>query len=267
MSTTTAALPIITNLRDAGELADATPLLADPVRLRDRLAEDGYLLLRGLLPCDRVMTVRRLIVAMIQEEGWLTADQPGPAARPDMPLEGDERHRPLYRRLLHHPTFAGLARSPELLAVAADALAKPVLVHTRIIGRLAPPHQSPTQPHQDFQYIRGSLQTLTAWIPLGDCPRRLGGLAVLPASHRLGFREHVRSTGAGGMAVPTADLELPWLSTDYHAGDVLLFPSCTIHAALPNRTVDEVRLSADFRYQPQGDAIDPDSLRQHYGLD
>lgn len=252
--------PLIADLRDQGELLDAG---AD---LRAGLAVDGFLLLRGLLPVERVLAVRRLIIGMMQAEGWLLAAEPL-LARPDLPLEGTERHRPLYRRLLHHPEFAGLAHAPELLAAMSRALGGPVQVHQRIIARLAPPHQPPTQPHQDYQYIRGSLDTLTTWIPLGDCPRRLGGLAVLPGTHRLGFREHVRSTGAGGFGVPTAGIDAPWLSTDYRAGDVLVFPACTIHAALPNRTAQEMRLSADFRYQRPAEAIDPDSLRHHYGLD
>lgn len=258
--------PLIASLHDQGDLTDAGPLLADPPQLRARLEADGVLLLRGVLPVERVLEVRRLIVAMMQAEGWLSAADP-PQSRPDMPLEGDERHRALYRRLLHDPVFAALAHAPELLAAVAAALGTAAQVHRRIIARLAPPHQPPTQPHQDWQYIRGSTATLTAWIPLGDCPRSLGGLAALPGSHRLGFREHVRSTGAGGMGVPTAGLGLPWLAADYRAGDVLLFNALAIHAALPNRTAHEVRLSADFRYQRPDEAIDPDSLRHHYGLD
>jgi len=252
--------PLITTLRDQGDIPDAGP------NLRAGLTVDGFLLLRGLLPVERVLAVRQLIIAMMQEEGWLTSTDPL-HARPDLPLEGDDRHRPLYRRLLHHPEFATLAHAPELLAAIGTALGGPVQVHKRIIARLAPPHQPPTQPHQDWQYIRGSLDTVTAWIPLGDCPRRLGGLAVIPGSHRVGFREHVRSTGAGGMGVPTNDLQQPWLSTDYRAGDVLLFPALTIHAALPNQATGRMRLSADFRYQRPDEAIDASSLRHHYDLD
>jgi hypothetical protein len=259
--------PLLADLRDQGTMPDASPQLGDPASLRRRLAEDGFLLLRGLLPADRVLGVRRLAVGLMRDAGWLQAAEPRPLARPDMPLEGEPSHPPTYRQLLHHPDFRALAHAPELLAAIGSALDAPVRVHRRIIGRLAPPHQPPTQPHQDWQYIRGSQQTLTAWIPLGDCPRELGGLAVLPGSHHLGFREHRRTSGAGGMGVPVDDLTMPWLSADYHSGDVLLFPALTVHAALPNRTAGEVRLSADFRYQRPDEAIHPDSLRHHFDLD
>ena len=38
-----------------------------------------------------------------------------------------------------------------------------------------------------------------------------------------------------------------WASTDYQAGDVLLFTSLTAHSALPNSS-SEIRLSTDYRY-------------------
>jgi ectoine hydroxylase-related dioxygenase (phytanoyl-CoA dioxygenase family) len=48
------------------------------------------------------------------------------------------------------------------------------------------------------------------------------------------------------------------------AGDVLTFHSHTVHRALPNRTADRMRLSADFRYQPASHPVAPDSLLPHF---
>ena len=251
------AQPLIADLRDAGDLPEGP--------IRASLAEHGCVLLRGLLPRERVLAVRRVIIGMMQTEGWLESCDPL-RARPEMPLQGKPGYMDLYRRVLHHPEFAALAHAPELLAAMGEALGGAVQVHKRIIARLAPPHQPPTQPHQDWHYIRGTDATLTAWIPLGDCPRTVGGLAVLPGTQRLGYRAHVRSTGAGGMGVPCDDLDGSWLSADYRIGDVLIFPALTIHASMPNRS-GLMRLSADFRYQRPNEAIDPDSLRHHYGLD
>ena len=44
-----------------GELTDSTALLATPDRLSSRLAEDGYLLLRGVLDVGEVMAARRAV--------------------------------------------------------------------------------------------------------------------------------------------------------------------------------------------------------------
>ena len=83
-----------------------------------------------------------------------------------------------------------------------------------------------TPAHQDFLYIQGSTETVTAWMPLGDVPAALGGLMVQPGSHKAGFYLPFKHPGVGGNAV-AYDADLPWAGTDYKAGDVLLFHSLT----------------------------------------
>ena len=123
--------------------------------------------------------------------------------------------------------------------------------------------------HQDFVHFQGSFNTYTFWAPVGDCPLELGGLAVLPGSHKIGkVREHHFSLGAGGLAVDESELTGHWLSADYEAGDALIFPSLTVHQALPNYTEDRLRISLDNRYQAQGEPIaqhmlDPHLTRRH----
>ena len=70
----------------------------------------------------------------------------------------------------------------------------------------------------------------SAWIPLGDCPRMQGSLAVLPRSNH---------------AVPPPGSR--WRRFDFSAGDVLFVNSLTLHRALPNRSA-EIRVSVDFRF-------------------
>jgi ectoine hydroxylase-related dioxygenase (phytanoyl-CoA dioxygenase family) len=85
----------------------------------------------------------------------------------------------------------------------------------------------------------------TAWIPLSDCPRELGPLALLAGSHHGGLREHSgHGIVDGGVRVPEGAV---WTSTDYRCGDVVLFQPHTLHCSLPNRSGDRLRLSADFR--------------------
>jgi ectoine hydroxylase-related dioxygenase (phytanoyl-CoA dioxygenase family) len=116
--------------------------------------------------------------------------------------------------------------------------------------------------HQDFFHVRGTAETCTAWVPLGDCERQLGCLAVVDGSHKLGFREHEPSAGPGGFAVDPGG-GAAWLCQDFAAGDVLIFHSLTMHKALPNRTKHQIRISLDNRYQRSTDEVDPGSLRPH----
>ena len=108
---------------------------------------------------------------------------------------------------------------------------------------------------------------MTCWAPVGDCPVELGGLAVIPGSHKVDrVLDHHFSLGAGGLVVDeTAHEEIDpvWHSTDYEMGDTLIFPALTVHKALPNYTEAQLRLSLDNRYQAVGDSIAEHMLEPH----
>ena len=61
-------------------------------------------------------------------------------------------------------------------------------LHKRKILRYTRPgDRSSTGAHYDLIYLRGGTNRLvTAWIPIGDVPARMGGLVYLEGSHELG---------------------------------------------------------------------------------
>lgn len=257
-----------------GPLADSLPfdgLLAeseanaDVDALTARLKADGYLFFRALVDERRLFEVRRDILALCLEEGWLDATAPLMAGMySGRPIPTAEEYLQLYYKLITIDSFNRLASAPELVATLTRLLGGAILVHTRNIARISFPQNAngTTQPHQDFFYIHGTPETYTTWIPLGDCPRDLGGLAIAEGSHQGGLIEHEPTTGPGGRGVRITGR---WLTADYRAGDVLLFHSHTVHAALQNLTVDRVRLSVDYRYQLRDLPVDPSSLLPHSG--
>jgi hypothetical protein len=48
------------------DLADSRGLASDPAALAARLAADGYLLLRGLLPAERVRATGEMVAAALR---------------------------------------------------------------------------------------------------------------------------------------------------------------------------------------------------------
>jgi len=145
---------------------------------------------------------------------------------------------------------------------------KEVLVHARHIARMITGHRAmvPTPPHQDFPLIQGTSNTWTAWIPLGDCPRSLGGLTVLRGTHKFGYVPIQPAKGAGSIAAQTCPWETDWVEVEYEAGDVLTFPSFTIHKGLRCQQKEMIRLSLDVRYQPVDEPIELGSLNPHTEL-
>lgn len=155
-------------------------------------------------------------------------------------------------------------------------IGRPVMAQPQKVARIwFPKYTEHTTPiHQDFVHFQGSFANLTCWAPVGDCPIELGGLAVLPGSHKVNqVLDHHFSLGAGGLYVNTdqdakthKELDVAWHSTDYEIGDSLIFPALTVHKALPNYTEDRLRVSLDNRYQAIGDPIAEHMLQPHLSL-
>jgi len=140
-------------------------------------------------------------------------------------------------------------------------------------------------PHADVVYMgRGTHNLYTAWIPMGDAPFEMGGLAILENSRlaREQMRDYysidVDSYCVNEKRLPekhdalearkrfgflTHDTEglrkqigTRWLTADYRAGDFLTFHvPTTIHGVTDNQS-DRYLLSTDSRYQPADEPAD-----------
>jgi hypothetical protein len=223
------------------ELSDSTSLRADPVRLLGRLAEDGYLFLRGLLRPADVEAAFDAVQAELRLGGW-TDGNSSPAGgqravNVRVALADPSFRAALASRGLNRLAYLAPLRGLVRLILGPGAFCYPVKVL-----RVAYPER-PWQvtrgrfTHQDYA-TSGVQDMLTTWLPLMNIPAQLGGLAVLPGSH----------LGPPAEPRPLRADEPGWATTDYRPGDVLLFHCLTAHAALPNHT-DRLRISADFRWQ------------------
>lgn len=248
------------------ELRDSTPLQGDAIALRARLVEDGYVFFRGLLPTADVMSVRSEVWQALDAAGWLaagsTTDTPIPTDR--AVREAAPGYFDAYTGIQRSQLFHELAHHPALLSLMGALFEEPLLVHPRKIARTSLPQDDEyTRPHQDFRLIQGTVDSLTSWLPLGDCPASLGGLRVLQGSHQQGLVDADQGVGPGGLEIPVDDDDPAWRTTDYRAGDVIVFTSLTVHGALRNNE-HCLRFSADFRYQPALDPVLVHSLDPHY---
>ncbi len=254
---------------ERGQLTPAEDFGNDAEALRQRMAQDGYLLMQRLLPADEVSAVRLDILRICSRAGWLIPDREDDdevdvKATCEPP---DPRYRQVYEEVIGLESFNRLAHAEPLVALVSALLDDgDVIPRPAKLARLVFPQRDTdaTPPHQDFPHEQGTENAYTAWIPLGSILKELGGLGVWPGSHLNGLFEHGYVPGTGGLGIRFEDTPV-WHTGDFAIGDVLVFHSMTVHRAMPNRTVDRIRLSADFRYQRVSDPMTPHMLQPSGG--
>jgi ectoine hydroxylase-related dioxygenase (phytanoyl-CoA dioxygenase family) len=250
--------------RYLGELREANELLPDPAALRDRMTEDGYLLIRGFFAREEVLAARRQLVEVLAREGALDPDQPV------MDAVAAPGHNGGFRGgdndLTHSPVFRRLVESETVMGFFARFLGGESMTYDYKWLRVVGPGAN-TGAHYDVVYMgRGTHNLFTCWTPFGDVPYELGPLALLVGSHRFTRvketygrmdvdRDHVTGWFSNDPIELVDQHGGQWRTAEFRAGDVLIFGMFTMHASL-NNTSNRFRLSSDTRYQLKGEPVD-----------
>jgi len=163
-------------------------------------------------------------------------------------------------RFSRKKSFKAVLWDKRLHRLISSILGGKMVLHPRRIARWARIHypserRRPMGIHQDYFYVGWPEETYSVWIPMSHCPVYLGGLAILKGSNHLGVRRHSKRFRVG---LPRGRHQ-QWLTDDYEPGDVLIFPSFTVHGPLPNTTAKILRLAFDFRLC-RADSFDAEQL-------
>ena len=252
-----------------GDFLDSTDLIGDGPALGERLGRDGYLFIRGLLPREAVLEVRRRLLEKAAAGGWLDPAHPVAEgiANPDAACKDPEdRYMQVFRDLWTDEALHRLRTHPNVLALFESMFGEPALAHPMFVQRnIFPQSESfdfTTGSHQDKVHIGGATNH-AMWVPLGDCPREKGTLVVAAGSHLAGVLDTKVGSGAGGMDI-CVPIPGRWVSGSFEAGDALIFSDTTVHRALPNRTA-ELRQSFDARYQPASQPVAETNMTPYAG--
>lgn len=253
-----------------GELCDSSPLIGDPDALRDRMAADGYLLLRGLLARDSVLAARQEILFKFAIVGEIDSiNHPLMDGIQSAESFIDQVNLIAFTESLRSGmAYSQVVEAPELMRFFDDFLGGPARGFDFRWPRFMR-HGEATGIHADGPYItRGTTNVWSAWIPLGDIAPHEGALMVLEGTHKneqlrrfYGTRDADRDK-IGWLSTDPVGLRSRlggrWLTTHFQAGDVLVFGPYLVHASLDNNSPERrCRLSSDTRYLLAGDALDP----------
>lgn len=244
-------------------LRDANGLLHDRAALQKRLDEDGYLLLRQLQDREQVLEARRAILERAAEAGMLDPEAP----RMDAVINRHAKPRTgVQKKFAQTPEYRALVESPAIMGFFERLLGGPVLTFDYKWLRLVATGEN-TGCHYDIVYMgRGTTNLFTCWTPLGDVSLQHGPLAICVGSHRFermkqtyGKSDVDRDLTAGLFSNDPVEIVDrfggKWQTTNFRAGDVIVFGMFTMHASLTN-TTNQYRVSSDTRYQLASDPVD-----------
>lgn len=253
-----------------GPLRETTPAaLAD---IRARYHDDGYVLLRGAVPAEKVWDVRAAYLGLFGPDMCKNGDTRRgefAGAMPALPGHGVPGHpahafvrSEAFRAFTGLPVFRDIAEA--IFDDEAEQIRRTPLRH------FIPGRKGASRAHLDKTYIDGVAEDLiTLWVPLGDCPVEAGALMYLDGSHKdagleAEMRKHDAPTDRAHDARPiTHDLKWlsdrtgrRWLTTHFKAGDIVIHSPSIVHASTDTQ-VDMMRVSTDIRFQRKGAVSDP----------
>ena len=200
--------------------------------------EEGYLILRGLLPREEIARILDRVDGMLEGRYDGAGCKVGPASAASdrdpgrlikfvMPMEFPIRD-PVLRASADHPLLKSLVsrllRAKDVVLFQQQALVK------------EPGAVNATPWHQDEHYWRlGDRRGCTAWMPLVPATRANGTMHLLPRSHKGRLVPH-ESAGGGSifqkLAEPIDEAKL--VPLELEPGDVSFHDKGLIHGAYSN---------------------------------
>ena len=267
-----------------GPLVEYHGDLDDHQTLEQTISEQGYVVLRGALDRAAVLAAREEVMTRLQEVGEVEAPPiDGIATGSSQRRETAGDLGEFWKSVNQGTALRSVTHGSQLKQRVEAVLGEPARPHDLMYLRPVTVGNG-TDLHYDYPFFAGSSERIhTAWIPLGDISLADGPLAIVEDSQHFGdllesIRDHDYGQDQSNETIQQAaygkqnqvhpltfcsQRNARLLSSDFQAGDVLIFSMFTLHGSLENNSlVGQVRLSCDVRYQP---AADPATDGRYFG--
>lgn len=233
----------------------------DLVDLREEISTYGYVMIRGLPLFSHLTALLEDITAVLREANWLDPDHTPidrVAHASAACADGDRSYKATNDRVFGLQSFHQLPHHQLLQHVMKLVVGPNLLIHPKSAARLIFPNfeSSIIHAHQDHTAVGGDDESYTAWMPLHDCGLEDGPLKVLEGSHKYGLQPTDPKTG---YILEGNEHGCQWAGGPINSGDLLLFHSLAVHAAMPNRS-RRLRISLDCRFQSYSRPVNPGTL-------
>jgi ectoine hydroxylase-related dioxygenase (phytanoyl-CoA dioxygenase family) len=253
-------------LTDTSEFNTSNLAEADDA-LREKLARDGYLLLKQAAPAAQCEAVLGDMLEVLSPHIGMDTVTRKPYLAGDPFFETDAIWDELYPKVQKLESFHRFFHQPWMLDMMARLAGREAWVYPIKMARIATPRMLgyETPPHQDAYSHHAGPTMAGVWVALHDVDSSMGRVKVLPGSHKGGVRPVFEAQGVGGVQCEIYEHERQWHVSDFEQGDILIFNSATVHKAEPNSSESKVRLSVDTRFCDYGAPVFSTNLEPHHG--
>lgn len=223
----------------------------------EQYRRDGFLLLRDAIPTWVLDDLERKFLGLVEDWGGRRFESAQSEALAQLLLENRELERKLYDGIRSLPWLVEFSRCADVCTPVSELLGEPAGLMSKIPFRIDLPGVTRELAvwHQDYRYVRGNTEIVTAWIPLQDTPYVRGCLMVMPGSHGMGILDHDMEV-LGKRHFPSGIFGREVRYVEMQRGDLLLFHALLLHSSGLNMS-STVRLSVQARYSAISAPTDP----------
>jgi ectoine hydroxylase-related dioxygenase (phytanoyl-CoA dioxygenase family) len=234
--------------------------------LRARFQEWGYLYIKNYVSQEACNSLLHDFVDVLAPHIALDAKSGLPILTGEPFAETEPTWDVVYPKMQALESFHAFFHAEpikQLMQLVAD---DEVFVYPMKMARISTPNKLgfETPPHQDARSHVAGPTMAGFWVALHDITTPMGRLKVLPKSHIKGVREIVPALGVGNVQCEIFPEETTWHVSDVEQGDVIIFHSCTVHAAQPNVTPNIARMSVDTRFCDYGAPVYNSNMQPHH---
>jgi hypothetical protein len=258
----------------------------DYYSLMQRLAAEGYILIRDFFPMFDIINARKVVLQTLYRD-WNAVDCTQGKSLEEAHIANQSKGILLtgFKAVTHNPTVLNVAESTALATFFQNVIFNPKYNKTiasnshvqhnyaneEFISASYYPENTPatfdqkwvrvhafgenTDEHTDYYRFQGNSSNMfTAWIPLGEYEINHGTLAVCAKTHLLpGYNPESWNNNDSKQELPPEYYNIQhsaaWFSADFNPGDLVIFDIRLIHASTRNNT-HKFRISIDTRWQP-----------------
>lgn len=237
-----------------------------PEILRARFQEWGYLHFKGYVKSEKCDALLQAFINALTPYIAFDDALQLPILKGEPFAETEPTWDEVYPKIQALECFHAFFHDEHLLQLMRMVADANVFVYPMKMARISTPRKLgyETPPHQDARSHVAGPTMAGIWVALHNITTEMGRLQILPKSHLRGVRDIVPALGVGNVQCEIFAEEKSWHVSDVEQGDVIIFHSCTVHAAQPNLTQSIVRMSVDTRFCDDGAKVFHSNMEPHH---